>query len=65
MRRPTRLTLAIVVTAVGAVWVGQGLGLIRGRSFMVDDPTWAWIGAATALIGLVLLVRGLRIRGGE
>ena len=60
--RPTRLVLAIVVTAVGGVWIGQGLGLIRGRSFMVDDPTWAWIGAATALVGLALVVRGLRIR---
>lgn len=62
--RPTRLTLAIVVTAVGLVWIGQGLGLIRSRSFMTDDPTWAWIGAATALVGAALLVRGLRIRRG-
>ena len=64
-RRPTRLAFAVVVIAVGVVWIGQGLGLIRSRSFMTDDPTWAWIGAATALFGLALLVRGLRIRGGE
>jgi len=61
-RRATRLTLAILVTAVGAVWIGQGLGLLRSRSFMVDDPTWAWIGAGMVVAGLTLLVRGLRIR---
>ncbi|HZM73281.1 MAG TPA: hypothetical protein VFC71_07870 [Candidatus Polarisedimenticolia bacterium] len=63
-RRPTRLTLAIVVTAVGIVWIGQGLGLIRSRSFMTDDPTWAWIGAAVVIIGAALLVRSFRIRRG-
>ena len=62
-RRPTRLAVAIVVMAVGAVWIGQGLGLIRSRSFMTDDITWAWIGAATVLAGLALLVRALRTRG--
>ncbi|MCI0344132.1 MAG: hypothetical protein L0221_01630 [Chloroflexi bacterium] len=63
-RRPTHIALALVVVAVGGVWIGQGLGLIRSRSFMTDDPTWAWIGAATVLVGLVLLIRGLRIRRG-
>jgi drug/metabolite transporter superfamily protein YnfA len=63
-RRPTRLALAVIVTAVGGVWIGQGLGLIRSRSFMTDDPTWTWIGAAVTLIGLALLIRGLRIRRG-
>ena len=63
-RRPTRLTLAIVMTAAGVVWLGQGLGLIRSRSFMTDDPTWIWIGAAMVIAGAALLVRGLRIRRG-
>jgi hypothetical protein len=63
-RRPTRLALAIVLMAVGGVWIGQGLGIIRGRSFMTDDPAWAWIGAAMVVVGVALLIRGLRIRRG-
>ena len=61
-RRPTRIALAVILTAVGGVWIGQGLGLIRSRSFMTDDPAWAWIGAAAVIVGVILLVRGVRIR---
>lgn len=66
-KRPPQmfLVLSITLIAVGGVWIGQGLGLIRSRSFMTDDPTWAWIGAAVVVIGAVLLVRGLRIRRGR
>jgi hypothetical protein len=28
------------------VWIGQGLGLLRGSSFMVDDVRWAIAGLA-------------------
>ena len=36
---------------VGLIFIGQGLGLLQGRSFMVGDRSWA-------LIGAVLLVGG-------
>ena len=45
---------------VGAIWVGQGLGLLRGSSFMVDDTRWALAGAVAAVIGAVLLVGARR-----
>jgi len=45
---------------VGLVWVGQGLGLLRGSSFMVDDTRWALAGAAAVVIGAVLLVGARR-----
>jgi di/tricarboxylate transporter len=61
----TRLTLAILVAAVGLVFIGQGLGLIRNRSFMVDDPTWAVIGAAMVLVGGALAWRAYRSRAGR
>jgi hypothetical protein len=41
-----RLTLpvAILLAIAGTIFIGQGLGIIRGSSFMVDDPRWSLIG---------------------
>jgi hypothetical protein len=36
--------LLVVAVLMGLVWIGQGVGLIRG-SFMSGDPTWAVMGA--------------------
>lgn len=52
-----REILPFLVIGVGAVWVGQGLGLIRGSSFMVDDIRWTLIGLVLILGGLAMLVR--------
>ena len=59
----TRGILAVVLIAVGLVWIGQGLGLLRGSSFMVDDVRWAIAGAATLLTGGVLGWREISRRG--
>jgi hypothetical protein len=50
-----RITAAVLVGLVGLVFIGQGLGLIRNRSFMVDDIRWAWIGAGL-VVGAVVVV---------
>lgn len=50
----TRGVLAVVLVAVGAVWIGQGLGLLRGGSFMVDDLRWTVAGVVLVAIGAVL-----------
>jgi hypothetical protein len=44
----------------GVVFVGQGLGLLQGRSFMVGDRTWAVIGAVLVVAGAALGWRELR-----
>jgi hypothetical protein len=56
----TRAIVATGLAVVGLVWIGQGLGLIRGSSFMVDDPLWAVVGLALLAGGVIL--GGLTLR---
>lgn len=62
--RPLRIALIVIgILAVltGGVWVGQGSNLIRG-SGMTGDKTWLYIGLVVAVVGIILLVLGLRRR---
>lgn len=55
------IVLGVLLLLVGLVWVGQGLGYIKG-SFMTGDLTWFWVGVGMIVVGLVLGVGGLRRR---
>lgn len=55
------VVLGVLVTLVGLVWVGQGLGYIKG-SFMTGDMTWFWIGLGMIVAGL-LVGAGAWVRG--
>ena len=57
-----RVIVALAAVAVGLVWIGQGLGLIRGSSFMVDDIRWALIGLALVAAGAILALSAWRSR---
>lgn len=46
--------VGVVMVVIGAVWVGQGLDLIKG-SFMTGQSVWALIGIVVLLAGLWLL----------
>ena len=59
----TRWIIAAILVVVGAVWIGQGLGLIRGSSFMTDDIRWAIIGVGMVAGGLALVWATFRPRG--
>jgi uncharacterized membrane protein len=50
--------VGVLALLVGLVWVGQGLGYIKG-SFMTGDMKWFWIGVAMILIGLALGAGGI------
>lgn len=55
----TRWIAVAALAAIGLVWIGQGLGLLRGTGFMVDDLRWAIAGfvlvATAALVGWAAL----------
>lgn len=60
--RPVRITsivVGVIALLLGALWIGQGLNLIRG-SAMTGQMTWFYIGVLVAILGVVLLVLGLR-----
>lgn len=47
------IVLAVIMFLVGATWIGQGLGYIKG-SFMTGSMLWFWIGCALVVAALVL-----------
>jgi hypothetical protein len=51
------MIVGIVVMLMGLLWVGQGMGWIMWpeTSFMLLDRKWAYIGAATAVVGLIII----------
>ena len=58
-----RAIAGVAAVVVGLVWIGQGLGLLRGSSFMVDDLRWAAIGLVAVVVGVVLVVSARRRAG--
>lgn len=56
------LITGILLVLVGAIWIGQGLGLLRSSSFMVDDIRWSVIGAVMVVGGVALVIWGRRRR---
>lgn len=60
-----RVLVAMALVAVGLVWIGQGLGLLRGSSFMTDDARWAAIGLVLVIVGAAIAVSARKSRSGD
>ena len=50
----TRWIIALVTAAVGLVFIGQGLGILRGSSPMVGDVRWAVVGLVSVGVGALI-----------
>ena len=61
MSRPLALALGGAVFAIGVLWTLQGLGVVGG-SPMTGVTLWAVVGPVVAIVGLVLALRGARLR---
>jgi hypothetical protein len=51
--------VGVVLLVAGMIWALQGFGVVGG-SFMSGNSVWAIIGPVVAVIGLVLILIGLR-----
>ena len=56
------ITVGVIAVILGGVFAGQGLNLIPG-SFMTGSRMWLAIGLITAIVGVILIVLGLRRPG--
>lgn len=56
-----RLLIGMVLAFVGALWLGQGLGIIPG-SFMTGSQFWALAGIVALAVGIYLAWGSLRRR---
>lgn len=56
------ITVGVIALILGGVWSGQGLNLIPG-SFMTGNRMWLFIGLILAIVGIILIVLGLRRPG--
>ena len=63
--RTILLLCGLVVILLGALWIGQGTGLVMWprASFMLQQTQWAYYGAALVIVGLLMLVYSARNRG--
>ena len=56
------ITLGVIALILGGVWAGQGMNLIPG-SVMTGSRMWLFIGLIIAIVGIILIVLGLRRPG--
>jgi hypothetical protein len=56
------MVVGLLAVVLGAVWTLQGLDVLDG-SVMSGKSIWAIVGPVVAIVGLVLIVTGVTIRG--
>jgi uncharacterized membrane protein len=61
--RPILLALGILMTLMGLLWIGQGLGYIDwpASSFMLRQRVWVDYGAALSVAGLLMVLVARRL----
>ena len=62
--RTVSLVIGVLAVLVGALWIGQGAGLVKG-SFMTGSSAWLAIGLLCLVVGLLLIFLALRRRSPE
>lgn len=58
MRRLIPIVIGAIVLLIGLGWASQGAGMMGGSSLMDNNPTFLYLGAFLAIIGLALIAFG-------
>ena len=58
MRKIIPIAIGGLLVLLGVGWTSQGAGLIGGSSLMDDNPTFIYLGAGLAAVGLALVALG-------
>ena len=61
MGKVVSLVVGILLMAIGVVWFFQGIGSLAG-SPMTGVSFWSFAGGAVFVVGIILLLVGLRRR---
>jgi hypothetical protein len=46
----SRWIIAVVLALIGLVWIAQGLGIVGGSGFMINNRFWAIVGAILLVV---------------
>jgi hypothetical protein len=54
--------LGALIAVAGLIWAAQGAGIFPypATSFMIDNSRWIWIGLATAVVGVIIVILAQR-----
>jgi hypothetical protein len=52
------LVIGVLAVLTGVIWIGQGTGYFPypSYSFMINQMSWAYGGAALAIVGVIAVV---------
>jgi uncharacterized membrane protein len=56
------LIAGVLVTLIGLLWLGQGMGVVQwpSDSFMIGSMRWVYVGSVMAIMGIGLIAYALR-----
>jgi uncharacterized membrane protein len=58
-----RVIGGVVLCLIGAVWIAQGLDVLKGSEVMSGHPFYAFLGLVAVVVGIWLVAAGAARRG--
>jgi protein-S-isoprenylcysteine O-methyltransferase Ste14 len=55
--------VGVLLILAGIVFSLQGANILGGSALMSGNPTYVYVGAVVAVVGLILVIAGARMKG--